>query len=65
MNAARLGAAAPWVVLALLATRPEAAAAYNSPAGIAMIVGGLVATVVAYRAMIVLARLPEERRWFG
>jgi tight adherence protein B len=65
MNAARLGAAAPWVVLALLATRPEAAAAYNSSAGIAMIVGGLVATVIAYRAMIVLARLPEERRWFG
>lgn len=64
MNAARLGAAAPWVILALLSTRPEAAAAYNSPTGVAVIVGGLIATVIAYRAMIALARLPEERRWF-
>ncbi len=64
MNAARLGAAAPWVILALLSTRPEAAAAYNSPTGVAVIVGGFVATVIAYRAMIALARLPEERRWF-
>lgn len=64
MNAARLGAVAPWFVLALLSTRPEAAAAYNSPAGVVVIVGGLIATLVAYRAMIALARLPEERRWF-
>lgn len=64
MNAARLGVAAPWVVLVLLATRPEAAVAYNTPAGVAMIVGGFVATVLAYRAMVAIARLPEERRWF-
>lgn len=64
MNAARLGAVAPWVILALLSTRPEAAAAYNSAGGLAVIVGGLIATVVAYRLMIALARLPEERRWF-
>lgn len=64
MNAARLGAAAPWVVLVLLSTRPEAAAAYNTPAGVALIVGGLLVTIVAYRMMIALARLPEERRWF-
>lgn len=64
MNAARLGAVAPWVVLALLSTRPEAAEAYNSPAGVVVILGGLIATVVAYRAMIAFARLPEEQRWF-
>ena len=64
VNAARLGAAAPWVVLLLLSTRPEAAASYNSPAGVGVIVGGLVATIVAYRLMVALARLPEERRWF-
>ena len=85
MNAARLGAAAPWVILALLSTPPAGPApqktpprgagigggrgaprhaAYNSPTGVAVIVGGLVATVIAYRAMIALARLPEERRWF-
>lgn len=63
-NAARLGVAAPWIVLLLLGTRPEAAAAYNSPTGAALIVGGLGATLIAYRLMLVLGRLPEEGRWF-
>jgi tight adherence protein B len=65
VNAARLGVAAPWIVLLLLSTRPEAAAAYNSPAGIALIAVGLALSVVAYRIMIGIGRLPEERRWFG
>lgn len=65
LNAAKLGVAAPWVVLLLLASRPEAAAAYNSVAGATLIVGGLVLSVIAYRLMIGLGRLPEERRWFA
>jgi len=65
VNAARLGVAAPWIVLLLLSTRPEAAQAYNSSAGIAIIVIGLGLSVVAYRLMIGIGRLPEERRWFG
>jgi tight adherence protein B len=64
MNAAKLGVAAPWIVLLLLASRPEAAVAYNAPAGLAVILGGLVLSVVAYRVMVSLGRLPEERRWF-
>ena len=64
VNAARLGVAAPWIVLLLLATRPEAAAAYNSAAGAALIVGGLAVTVVAYRIMIAIGHIPDERRWF-
>lgn len=64
MNAAKLGVSAPWVILLLLATRPEAAAAYNTAAGVALIVGGLVVSVVAYRLMLSLGRMPEERRWF-
>ena len=64
VNAARLGVAAPWIILVLLSTRPEAAAAYNSATGVAVIVGGLVATFVAYRIMIGIGRLPEEQRWF-
>jgi tight adherence protein B len=62
--AARLGVAAPWIVLLLLSTRPEAASAYNSPAGVGLVVAGLVVTAIAYRLMIALGRLPEERRWF-
>ena len=64
VNAARLGVAAPWIVLLLLASRPEAAVAYNTPAGVVVIVGGLGVSVVAYRLMVALGRLPEERRWF-
>jgi len=64
-GAARLGVVAPWVVLLLLASRPEAATAYNSPAGLALLVVGLAVTVIAYRIMIALGRLPDERRWFA
>ncbi len=65
INAARLGVAAPWIVLLLLTTRPEAAVAYNSPGGVALILGGLVVSVIAYRIMVAIGRLPEERRWFA
>ncbi|MET4781766.1 type II secretion system F family protein [Glaciihabitans sp. UYNi722] len=65
LNAAKLGVAAPWVILLLLATRPEAAAAYNSSAGVVLIVVGLFVTAAAYRIMLALGRLPEERRWFS
>jgi len=64
VNAARLGVAAPWIVLLLLASRPEAAVAYNTSAGMIVIIGGLGVSVVAYRLMVALGRLPEERRWF-
>ena len=64
LNAAKLGVAAPWIILLLLATRPEAALAYNTPAGLAVILGGLVISVVAYRVMLALGKLPQERRWF-
>jgi len=65
VNAARLGVAAPWIVLLLLSSRPEAAQAYNSAEGSAVIAVGLALSVVAYRLMVGLGRLPEERRWFG
>ncbi|MGV8859058.1 type II secretion system F family protein [Rhodoglobus sp.] len=65
MNAARLGLAAPWVVLFLLTTRPEAALAYNSTGGIALIVAGLALSVIAYRIMAGIGRLPEQPRWFA
>jgi tight adherence protein B len=63
-NAARLGVAAPWLLLLVLASRHETLVAYDSAAGAALIVVGALVTVVAYRSMIALGRLPEERRWF-
>lgn len=65
LNAAKLGAAAPWIILLLLATRPEAAAAYNTTAGAVLIVGGLFVTAVAYRIMLGIGHIQEERRWFS
>lgn len=63
-NAAKLGVAAPWVVLLLLASRREAALAYNTTAGHVVILGGLLVSVVAYRIMIAIGRLRDEPRWF-
>jgi tight adherence protein B len=62
VSAARLAVAAPWVTLALLCTRPEAASAYRSALGamILVICAGL--TVVAYRLMLLIGRLPTEPR---
>ncbi|GAA1936664.1 type II secretion system F family protein [Microbacterium aoyamense] len=64
-GAAVLGVAAPWVILALLALRPEGAEAYSSPEGVALIIGGAAVSFVAFRVMIRLGRLPEPRRWFA
>jgi len=60
--AARLAVAAPWLVLALLATRPEAVVAYRRPAGTVVLLIGGVVSIVAYRLMLLIGRLPEERR---
>lgn len=63
--AARVGVAAPWVVLLMLSFRSEAALAYNSPAGIILIVCGLALSVVAYQLMVALGRTPVAPRVFA
>lgn len=60
--AARLALAAPWLVLALLSLRPQAAAAYNSATGALVLLVGAAVSVAAYRIMLRIARLPEEPR---
>ncbi|MGY5765973.1 type II secretion system F family protein [Brachybacterium sp. DNPG3] len=62
VNAARMALAAPWAVLALMATRPQAAQAYDTPAGLVMIAAGAVISILAYRVMLVIARLPQDER---
>jgi len=64
-GAAVLGVVAPWVILAMLALRPEGAAAYSSVEGVALILAGAVISFVAYRLMLRIGRLPEPRRWFA
>lgn len=62
VNGARLAVAAPWVVLALLSTRAQSAAAFDSAAGVAVLAGGAAACAIAYRLMVSLGRLPEDAR---
>ncbi|WP_285242360.1 type II secretion system F family protein [Pseudarthrobacter sp. fls2-241-R2A-127] len=62
INAARLAVAAPWIVLVLLATRPEAIQAYNTPMGAAVLVGGLVVSLICYTVMLKIGALPQDER---
>lgn len=62
VNAARVAVAAPWVTLLLLCTRPEAVAAYSTTLGGMILAGAAVMSVVAYRVMIGVGRLPSEPR---
>ena len=62
VNGARVAVAAPWLILALLATRPQAAAAYATSSGALVLAVGAVASILAYRLMLRLGRLPEEER---
>ncbi|KAE8764023.1 type II secretion system F family protein [Georgenia thermotolerans] len=62
VNGARMAVAAPWVVLLLLSTRAETAAAYNTAAGVVVLGAGAGCSVLAYWLMVRIGRLPEEER---
>lgn len=64
-GAAVLGVVAPWVILGMLALRPEGAQAYASPEGVLVICAGAILSMVAFRIMVRIGRLPEPRRWFA
>jgi tight adherence protein B len=57
---------APWAILALsLATNPTASVAYATPLGTAIVMGGLVATVLGHLLATRAARLSRPPRLFG
>ena len=62
VNAARMAVCAPWLVLVLLATQRETLAAYDSPTGTFILLIGAALSVGAYRLMIRIGRLPEDKR---
>jgi tight adherence protein B len=62
VNGARLAAASPWAVLLALSLQPEVIGRYRSPAGVVVLTFGAVACFIAYRLMVRLGRLPDERR---
>lgn len=62
VNAARLGVAAPWLVLLMISGQPHAAAAYSTPQGVLVLMGGGALTVFAYLIMQRVGRLSNEDR---
>lgn len=62
VNAARLAVAAPWLVLLLLSTQISTIRAFDSPGGTLLLGIGAVVCVLAYRIMLRIGQLPEERR---
>jgi tight adherence protein B len=61
-NAAKLAVAGPWMLLALLSFRSTSIQAYQQPAGVLVLVVGAGVSVVAYRVMVRMGRLPEDER---
>jgi tight adherence protein B len=62
VNGARLAVASPWIVLIVLSFQPEVIGRYRSSAGVLVLCIGAAACLVAYRLMVRIGRLPEERR---
>jgi len=62
INAASCAVAAPWIVLAMLSSRPDSLQAYSQPAGVLVLAIGAALSFVAYRLMVRVGRLPEEGR---
>jgi tight adherence protein B len=60
--AARVAAVAPWLVLVLVASRPQGAGAFDSATGVAVLVVGAGVTIVGYRLMLRIGHLPDEPR---
>ncbi len=62
VNGARLAVGSPWIVLLVLSFQPEVIGRYRTPAGVLVLCVGAAACTVAYRLMVRIGRLPEERR---
>jgi len=62
VNAARLAVAAPWLVLLLLATQSTTLSAYDTPGGTVVLAAGAGSSLIAYRLMLFLGRLPQDPR---
>jgi tight adherence protein B len=65
LGTAKLAVLAPWLVLVLLSLRPETAIAFQTEVGIAVLIIGLVASLLAFRLVKALGALPERVRTLG
>jgi tight adherence protein B len=65
LGTAKLSVAAPWIIVALLSTRSENSAVFNTPSGGAVLLTGFLVCALAYRFVNELGRLPEQPRIFS
>ncbi len=62
---AKMAIAAPWLIVAMLASRPENVGIYNSVEGVAVLGSGLIVSVLAYRLIHILGALDRPVRVFS
>lgn len=65
LGTAKIAVAAPWVVVALLASRAENASVFNTTSGALVLMLGFVMSAFAYRLVHALGALPESPRVFA
>lgn len=65
LTVAKLGVAAPWVLLSLLLNRPETADSFSSSLGVSILLAGLAVCLLAYRMIVILGATPNEVRVYG
>lgn len=61
---AKIAVLAPWIVVALLATRAENARIYNTTSGAIVLLVGFVVSAFSYRLVQILGKLPRQPRIF-
>ncbi len=62
VNGARVAVAAPWLVLVVMSAQPSVVERYRSAGGALVLAVGAGLCLLAYRLMVRIGRLPEERR---
>lgn len=60
VTAARVSAAAPWVILLLLSFRPATAAVYSTALGTKVILGGAISTALGYALMLKIGKVASQ-----
>lgn len=62
VTGARLAAASPWIILALLLSRPGTLEVYSTPVGSMILLVGALVSALAYLMMLRLGRLEVSPR---
>lgn len=65
LGTAKLAVLAPWLIIVLLSLRPETAVAFQSENGLVVLAVGLLASLLAFRLIKTLGKLPPRQRTLG